>query len=197
MKIAIDIDKTIIDCDSFLYKILNICQFKQSSNNKLRYKVIDNKIIYEENIIRKINKMFNSEYYYVIDDVVQVINELQANGDEIILLSRRPRIKPLINILLICLYKYNINFSKIIIGCNNKAKYCSNNKVELLIDDSYDACINASKEGVNVIVYSKSYEFNNYKRNSSNNFKVAHNWKEIDKYIKELKNQNNKVKICI
>ena len=56
MRIAIDIDKTIFDCNSFLYKFVNTYLINQDLEKDLKYKEIDSND-YDVNSSKFMNKV--------------------------------------------------------------------------------------------------------------------------------------------
>ena len=181
MKIAIDIDQTLLECDSILYKIFNKFGSKQDKNKKLKYKDVEEEIISEQTLLNCISKIHNHNYYKIMEDASDIIKKWKAEGHEIILLSSRPSYKSLVNTLLLCVKKFDIKFDKITIGCNNKVLFCLEKKVDVLIDNCLDICKLCCEKGVNSIWYNKEEE-NVWYRKVNN----ASSWKEIDCKVTEI-----------
>lgn len=196
MKIAIDIDKTIFDCNSVFYQYINTYHINQNLNDELKYKEID---LNEYKacvgkVIKHFSRMHNPDFYSVQSEAPDVIKKWIDHGDEIILLSSRPAFKNLVGALLVCLQNYKIPFSKIIVKCNNKAVYCKKENVDVLIDDSHFICNNAKKIGVNTIWHiAKFGEFKKYP--PIEYFAFSRSWKELDEMISQLRTDKKITKI--
>ena len=189
MKIAIDIDKTIFNCNSVLYQMINTYLINQNLNKDLKYKEVDlneYKAVVGP-IIKHISRMHNPNFYKAEKQVSNIMNKWVENGDEIILLSSRPAFKSLVGALLICLIKYNIPFTKLVVSCNNKAIYCKEKNIDVLIDDSHYICNNAKEIGIDTIWYIARY-------NDSDNIplikdlKTAKSWMELNSLINNKRN---------
>ena len=112
-------------------------------------------------------------------------------GHEIFLLSSRPASKSLVIVLLKCLKKYDIPFNKIIVSCNNKAVYCKENNIDILIDDSPYICRNAKKIGVDVILYNSNKNLDN-RTIPFKDIICAKSWRDLDELI--IKKKTNKIR---
>lgn len=179
MRIAIDIDKTLLDCNSFLYKLANQLISKNNNNPKnLKYKSIENIEVYKENLLNKISKIHNHNYYSINENASTIINKWFDEGHEIILLSSRPSSKSLAVVLLYCMEKFNIHYTQIITACNNKPAYCKENDIDIIIDNSFNICKVCSENGIKSIHYLPDEKIEKAKVNS--NFIFAKSWNEIE-----------------
>lgn len=193
MRIAIDIDKTIFDCNSFLYQFVNTYLISQSLTHKLKYKEIDlfDYDINSSRFLNKVSKIHNPYFYSVEEEAPEVIKKWVKEGHEIFLLSSRPASKSLVIVLLKCLKKYDIPFNKIIVSCNNKAVYCKENNIDILIDDSPYICRNAKKIGVDVILYNSNKNLDN-RTIPFKDIICAKSWRDLDELI--IKKKTNKIR---
>jgi len=197
MKIAIDIDKTIFNCSSFLYKIINTYLINQNIDKELKYKVIeeDEYDYYINKFIKLMSRMHNPGFYKVEEDAVNIMKKWIDNKHEIILLSSRPSTRSLVGALLTCLKKYDVPFTKVVVACNNKAVYCGMDKIDVLIDDSHYICNNARKAGIDTIWYIAKYNNCPEKMPNLDCFMTARSWEELDNLIKiKTKNNSNKLR---
>jgi len=187
MKIAIDIDKTIFNCNTVLYKLINTYLINQDLNKKLKYKVVDldEYSLYINKIIKFFSKMHNPDFYVIEKEASDTIKKWIDKGDEIILLSSRPSAKSLVGALLICLKKYEVPFTQVVVSCNNKASYCKKENIDVLIDDSHYICNNAKQIGIESIWYIAKYNNQPEKKPSIDYLKTAKSWKEIDEQLEE------------
>ena len=176
MRIAIDFDKTLFDCDSRLYQVLNRFLPTQSSYS-LNYTPLS-KVEDKDNLIIKLyRRLFyftNIERYIEYNNAMQTINALKAFGHDVIILSSRPiyqlSIIPLKDMAKI----YNIDEKKIIINCNNKVQYCKIFKIDLIIDNNIDVCREAISKGIDAICFTDNH-YRNIKTNNS--------WDDILKHV--------------
>ena len=158
MRIAIDIDRTLLDCDSFLYKILNKIVSKQNVNKKLKYNQINEIEYCKECFLKYFSKIFDYRSYKIVENSSQVINNWFNSGNKIILLSSRPSSRELIKTLLIFFNKFNVKFHQIITQCNNKVLFCKEKNIDILVDNSFDICKNCYDYNIKGIWYNKEKE---------------------------------------
>ncbi|MBR2969979.1 MAG: hypothetical protein IKC49_02880 [Clostridia bacterium] len=176
MRIAVDFDKTLFDCDSRLYQVMN--HFLPTKSSFSLSCTPLNHIEDKDNLLTKLyRKLFyftNIDRYTEYDNAMRTINELKAFGHDVIILSSRPNYQlstiPLKDMAKI----YNIDEKKIIINCNNKIQYCKMFKIDLIIDNDIDICREAIKQGVDAICFSDNH-YRNVKTNNS--------WDWILKYL--------------
>ena len=187
MRIAIDIDRTLLDCDSFLYKFVNDMFSNQNANRRLKYKnlVITGK--HTEGVLKYISRICNHKHYTIMGNAGKIINKWYDNKYEIMLLSNRPGVKALDNTLINCINRFDIKFNKIITQCNNKVLFCKENNIDVLIDNCYSICENCIKNGVTAIWYNKE----NFKCKNSNVIN-SNSWNEIDNEVKKILNNKKK-----
>lgn len=183
MKIAVDIDKTLVDCKSILYEIINSNLSDQDGTKKLKYFEVNDTNPNIKGIISRLSRMYKTKYYTMCENSAEIINNLYAEGHEIIILSSRPKGKSLVSALIKCINHFDIKFTKMVISCNNKSLYCKNNNIDLLIDNSYVTCLSTSSRGTNAICYTK---IKSKSQKEDENLFVCHSWQEIDKKVKEL-----------
>ena len=74
----------------------------------------------------------------------------------------------------------NIEYDKLIVNAREKAPVCKAENIDLFIDDQLFNCMQIAKEGI------KTIRISNEEKELDNVVNVR-NWKEIYKYIKELK----------
>lgn len=186
MKIAIDLDQTVFCCESYLYKIINMILPKQDANSKLKYVVVDQNMEDGRNFLGKVVKVLNPDYYQEIDNAIKIIDGWYKAGHQIILLSSRPAFKASKEMVIAWLENSNVSFNMLVMSCNNKAKFCEKYKIDVLIDDKLQTCINAKKFGVYPIYFRRDKsEFNigDYEIVFSNSWnKIA---KTVEKFNKK------------
>ncbi len=198
MKIGIDLDYTILSCNSFIYKVAN--KFQRLGNRKLSYTEIDNS---NENItvsllgkmISKFSKIFNPDEHIPYKDAIETINYLHGQGCEIHLISNRPVISSLISTTITWLNKYNLCYDKLIFNCSNKTAYAQQNGIDIMIDDKNKTCLNLANEGIeSILLKNNTSKINNAKRkkNIPSNMLLQSSWSDIKEYFKSLIESNQK-----
>lgn len=193
MKIAIDIDGTLIDCDNFLYRISNkyLSSPTAKSNKKLRYSIIENENDDKDglisNIIDKFTNMGKVSSYIGKEDSVSLVNAWHESGIIIYLLSSRPNFASLNRALREFFSKSNLQYSCMVVHCNNKAEFCRQFDIDLLIDNSPAICLSAENEGISTICFSK-----NLNKKKFQNLCFANDWCEIADIVSDIKLEKDK-----
>ena len=135
MKIAIDLDKTLIDCDSFIYWVANKF-FSKPSEKNLKFNLIFTGNEGSDGLISKFlskfSKMGKPESYFQIPNAIDVVNSWYDKGIEIYILSSRPNFSSLNYALHQYFLKMNLKYSAMIVNCNNKASFCERFNIDLL-----------------------------------------------------------------
>ena len=77
-------------------------------------------------------------------------------------------------------------FDKCYWACENKGEVCLKEKIDVMIDDSYEKCKMISEEKIKTI-YLKDAP--SYEIQDNEYVKTLYNWGEIYRYISELSNK--------
>ena len=172
MRIAIDIDDTLVDTSKMIKEYVK----------KLDKKYIENvKDIMIDNMKNPIVVEFYDKYLEEISDNaklkddVDLINKLYNNHEIYIITARSEnfidnvdqKTKRLLD-------KFNIKYHKIITGAGRKAEVCVKNNIDLLIDDSIKHCTNFKQKGGKVLLFDS---INN--RNIDIDLPRVYSWKEV------------------
>lgn len=184
MKIAIDLDQTILDCVSLIYQISNKlipAKFKK----RLKYAQLDSNNKSGSHLL--ISKMQKAECYYDIEDAIDVINYFFDDGDEIVLLSSRPNFASLNRAVLEILNKLQLPYHSLYVKCSNKTLFCLKESVDVLVDNTYKICKHASDNFINTIFYNP----NMLKVDNNSRIVNATSWLEILKAINKFKRAFN------
>lgn len=163
MKVAIDIDNTLLRCKSLLYKIASKLEQKGSfklSNTPIEISHDESKNFSNEKKHIIFGALGNIDKYEEIDGAVETINKLAESGHQIVFLSNRPNIRLLNNIVLTWLENKKVKYDFVIINCGNKVEFCKKHGVDLLIDDSVRNCVEAQKNGISTILFGKPENYN-------------------------------------
>ncbi len=195
--IAIDLDKTLIDCDSTIYQLSNkyFADIFATSNKKLKYSIIKDEFDDKDGIISKIinkfTRMGNISSYIVQKNAVELINEWYNEGIKIYFLSCRPNFASLNMVLRKFFDESNIHYNSLVVNCNNKAKFCKRFDIDLLIDNSPSVCLDVESNDINAICLND--KLTNKKRFSELSF--ARDWLEIREVVNSMRFNKNNIKI--
>ncbi|MFQ6752233.1 MAG: hypothetical protein ACLRFL_01540 [Clostridia bacterium] len=186
MRIAVDFDKTLFDCDSRFYQLVNRF-LPKSHTNTLTYTPL-NCVERKDNLITKLyNKLFyftNVDKYTEYNNALRSINLLESQGHEVIILCSRPLYQLSIISLKDLARLHNIDEKRIIINCNNKVEYCKLFHIDLIIDNDPDICLEAKYSGLNSICFTN----NNY-----DGINTINSWNGILSYLSSADQQNQKI----
>lgn len=194
MKIAIDIDGTLIDCDNFLYRISNkyLSSPTAKSNKKLRYSIIENENDDKDglisNIIDRFTNMGKVSSYIGKEDSVSLVNAWHESGIIIYLLSSRPNFASLNRALREFFNKSNLQYSCMVVHCNNKAKFCNQFHIDLLIDNSPAICKSVEDEGTDTICLNSDAN----KKKKFQDLRFANDWRQIADIVSDIKLEKDK-----
>lgn len=181
MLIALDIDGTIMNSDSFVYKILNYFPKKMVGISKNSSQLFDKNKTYKKTALNKILRCLNPNSFYAMNDAVCTINHF-AKNNVVVLLSSRPSNLKCIKYLTSC----NIKDSKIkpdlvFLGVKNKEQFCKENKVDIFIDNNMTTCLAVAKNS-----NAKSICYNPAISESKCNVSIANTWDQLYYQIDEI-----------
>lgn len=108
-------------------------------------------------------------------DSIKVIRRLAEEGHEIIVLSSRPGMSPIKYLTEWSLDKHGIPYHKLVLNCQNKADYCRERDIDVLIDDNEVTCKRVVEKNPETLVINfagerKGDEYLDYVR--SNNWRI-------------------------
>lgn len=198
MKIAIDLDKTLFDCKSKLYDMIarveHLIPRPEKTPRVIDKEGFDSKNVKARNIFGKIG---NPEFYSEIDGAVGFINELAKDGNQIVFLSSRPNMRTMNNVVLTWLEKYNVDYDFLVVSCTDKAKFCTQHGIGLLIDDGMRNCLKATEAGVSSIHLDHKGKYNTESELFVKNKKLynAKNWQGVYKIANKLIDKEKSEKI--
>ncbi len=185
-KIGIDLDKTLFNCESLLYDLLNKFQFI-NKNDKTFIEIDINNIKEISPFIKKINKILNPSFYTAYPYAIQTINSLHEAGYKIYFISSRPNINFITSATVEWLINNKVHCDKLIMACNNKAHYAYENKLDFFIDDLVDNCMTLEKIGIKSILFDGCLKNKDYfkLKKTDMKFTVLNCWSKIGEFIKE------------
>lgn len=182
-KIAIDLDKTLIDCDSFIYWIANKYFSDAVSKKELHYYFVEGNYIGNNGLISKLlarfSKMADTNSYKQIENAISVVNSWYEKGIKIYILSSRPNFASLNLALKQFFAKSKLKYDGIVVNCNNKAKFCEKFNIDLLIDNSPLICLDASICGIQSVCFNKKINTPKFK-----DVIFADSWNNIDNIVR-------------
>lgn len=189
MKIAIDIDNTLLTCKSRVYnfacKLEKASLFRSFGKVKLFQKDDHTKITTKYR--RILGAMSDVNSLEEIDGASEVINSLSESGNEVMFLSSRPNIKFLNEVILEWLQTHKIDYDFVALNCHDKHKFCAENGVDLLIDDNFKKVCSVNSSGIETIWFNPSgQKLDKAKIANPKLFHEAKSWKEIEKLAREI-----------
>lgn len=177
MKIGIDIDDTITDSYDLITRAYAFCtNSKQEKfiNNKFSYYDLEEKFPnYKDFTIKAFSRII--PYVKLKRDAKYVIDKLHEMGYTIHIVTARNQTEypDPYGITYEYLKKNNIYFDKLNVSVADKGKFCKENNIDILIDDSVKNLDNASKHGIKTII------FNNVFNEYATNFTRVNSWMDV------------------
>lgn len=193
MKIGIDIDGVILDYERVLKTYGDLYDFielkKDGIINRNEHYLRNRYDWTEEERMNFINKYFLklSKQTSLIPGAKDVINMLQKEENELIIISARGgMIEEMKDVAIEKFNEEGISFNKYYWKQEDKLEVAKNEKIDVMIDDSYNVCKKLSSNGIKTI-YFRDKEMKVLEQND--NLKEVSNWGEIYRYIKEMQNK--------
>lgn len=193
MKIGIDIDGVILDYERVLKTygdLYDLIELKKDGIIDRNEHYLRNRYDWtEEERMNFINKYFLklSKQTSLIPGAKDVINMLQKEGNELIIISARGgMIEEMKDVAIEKFNEEGISFNKYYWKQEDKLEVAMNEKIDVMIDDSYDVCKKLSSNGIKTI-YFRDKDMKVLEQNDS--LKEVSNWGEIYRYIKEMQNK--------
>ena len=193
MKIGIDIDGVILDYERVLKTYGDLYDFielkKDGIINRNEHYLRNRYDWTDEERKNFINKYFLklSKETPLIPGAKDVIDMLQKEGNELIMISARGgMIEEMKDVAIEKFNEEGISFNKYYWKQDDKLEVAKNEKIDVMIDDSYDVCRKLSSNGIKTI-YFRDKEMKILEQNE--NLKEISNWGEIYRYIKGMQNK--------
>ena len=190
MKIGIDIDGVILDYQRVLntygdlYDFIELKKDGIVSKNELYLRKKYNWT--DEERMDFVNKYFLklSKQTPLIPGAKDVINMLKNEGNELIIISARGgMIEEMKNVAINKFEKEGLSFDKYYWKQEDKLDVAKKEKIDVMIDDSYDVCKKLSSNGIKTIYFR---EKDMKKLEENENLNEVSNWGEIYRYIKVM-----------
>ena len=193
MRIGIDIDNVLSNFDEVLLNDYinhdkNLRNKGIINNNVYIRKMFDwseaeEKQYYEKNIERLAN------LFEPIKDCSKFIKKLKNNGNYICIISGRNNgeYSDPYNMTIKWLKKYDIIYDKLILtnayNYEEKANFCIENDIDIMIDDSVNVCLKCSENNIKSLLFNTEYNKNETR------FTRVNSWEEIFNYINNYKKE--------
>ena len=193
MKIGIDIDGVILDYERVLKTYGDLYDFielkKDGIINRNEHYLRNRYDWTDEERMNFVNKYFLklSKQTPLIPGAKDVIDMLQKEGNELIIISARGgMIEEMKDVAIEKFEEEGIKFNKYYWKQDDKLEVAQNEKIDVMIDDSYDVCKKLSSNGIKTI-YFRDKEMKVLEQNE--NLKEVSNWGEIYRYIKGMQSK--------
>lgn len=196
MKLGFDIDDTIADSFSLMFNLAQKFDIevlgKEGEINTENVKegfYIGNIHSWKK---EQTEAFFELYYVYALQKVkpkifsVDVLQKLKKEGNEIIIISSRFNNKTVSNINRMTkewLERYKIPYDKLYTEAQNKIEIIKNEKIEIVVDDDYYICKEASKFTKKVFLMNLQ---SNVNKQTNENIKRIYSWIQLYQNIKEI-----------
>lgn len=182
MRIGIDIDDTLTETSKIMTKLA-------TEKNHL----YGNELLYDlANMLRGTITNPNTKRFFIDNveeacgkaeikkDAKEVIDMLLEDGHEIYFITARSELyfKDPYEFTKKYLEKNKINYTKLIVGHENKLNICKESGIDVFFDDAYDTTKDLYNEGIDAVLFTS---VNNYYLCTSLN--RVKNWKELYEYV--------------
>lgn len=193
MKIGIDIDGVILDYERVLKTYGDLYDFielkKDGIINRNEHYLRNRYDWTDEERMNFVNKYFLklSKQTPLIPGAKDVIDMLQKERNELIIISARGgMIEEMKDVAIEKFEEEGIAFNKYYWKQDDKLEVAKKEKIDVMIDDSYEVCKKLSSNGIKTI-YFRDKDMKVLEQNE--NLKEVSNWGEIYRYIKGMQSK--------
>lgn len=193
MRIGIDIDGVILDYERVLKTYGDLYDFielkKDGIINRNEHYLRNRYDWTDEERMNFVNKYFLklSKQTPLIPGAKYVIDMLQKEGNELIIISARGgMIEEMKDVAIEKFEEEGIAFNKYYWKQDDKLEVAKKEKIDVMIDDSYEVCKKLSSNGIKTI-YFRDKDMKVLEQNE--NLKEVSNWGEIYRYIKGMQSK--------
>ena len=193
MKIGIDIDGVILDYERVLKTygdLYNFIELKKDGIINRNEHYLRNRYDWtDDERMNFVNKYFLklSKQTPLIPGAKDVIDMLQKEGNELIIISARGgMIEEMKDVAIEKFEEEGIAFNKYYWKQDDKLEVAKKEKIDVMIDDSYEVCKKLSSKGIKTI-YFRDKDMKVLEQNE--NLKEVSNWGEIYRYIKGMQSK--------
>ncbi len=193
MKIGIDIDGVILDYERVLKTYGDLYDFielkKDGIINRNEHYLRNRYDWTDDERMNFVNKYFLklSKQTPLIPGAKDVIDMLQKEGNELIIISARGgMIEEMKDVAIEKFEEEGIAFNKYYWKQDDKLEVAKKEKIDVMIDDSYEVCKKLSSKGIKTI-YFRDKDMKVLEQNE--NLKEVSNWGKIYRYIKGMQSK--------
>lgn len=175
MRIGIDLDDTLVDTVKTVKRIIEENNCNLETANYRKWKTVDKQNFFDKfGEATFLNGVIN-------DGAIDVINKLKSDGHELWIVTARNNAfcKKGIEYSKQFLKNNNINVDKDYFSVSPKGKFCADNNIDILIDDSTYQCNSVLESGKKAILFDSEF-------NQECNIPRALNWEEVYRLIKQM-----------
>ncbi|MBQ8424942.1 MAG: hypothetical protein IJX17_02840 [Clostridia bacterium] len=194
MKIAIDIDKTLFDCKkSLVYQVANSLEkIIPKRHKEFKYLTKEDAKDIPVKFRNLFGKMGDPEKYEEVDGSVEIIKKFTKEGHQVAFLSSRPNVRIMNQVIISWLQKHDLPHDFIVVNCSDKAGFCLEHGIDVLIDDGLKNCVTTNSLGISTIHLNPSKNFNMEKAGVKNpdKFYTAKGWAEVENKVKLIENSS-------
>lgn len=155
MRIGIDIDDVITDTSSSIRKYIDKSEHKNNIYKNIEAVMRGDMPTQEIKNFYKDNSINIFRDAKVKENASDVIKSLIDAGNEVFIITSRGEIKfsGSEELTLEYLKNHNINYTKIIFNCFEKADICMKNGIDLMVDDSVKYCLDIANNHMKSILF--------------------------------------------
>ena len=183
MRIGIDIDDVITDTSSSIRKYID-----KSDNKGHIYNHIE-EVMRGEMPTQEIKNFYKDNSINIFRDAIVkkdasgVIKNLMDEGNEVFIITSRGEVKfsGSEQLTLDYLKAHNINYTKIIFNCFEKANICKENSIDLMVDDSVKFCVDIVNNNMKSILFTSVV-----KKNEIVEVPRVSSWLELQKELENI-----------
>ena len=193
MKIGIDIEGVILDYERVLKTYGDLYDFielkKDGIINRNEHYLRNRYDWTDDERMNFVNKYFLklSKQTPLIPGAKDVIDMLQKEGNELIIISARGgMIEEMKDVAIEKFEEEGIAFNKYYWKQDDKLEVAKKEKIDVMIDDSYEVCKKLSSKGIKTI-YFRDKDMKVLEQNE--NLKEVSNWGKIYRYIKGMQSK--------
>ena len=179
----VDLDRTVFDCPSIVYYFGNMTFSDSNLDNELKYATVDREKSRKYLNLLFFLKMSHAKNFVPVDNVVEILDKWHKQGIEVSFVSSRVNYKSFQKATAEWFEMYNIKYSDIVFGCNNKALYGVINNFDMIVDDTLKNCMDCRKLGITPIWIRTKY--NSSITDYPKDMLHTSSWDMVDSFVQE------------
>ena len=181
----VDLDRVVFECPSFLFWLGHKIYKNSDKNSELKFSEVNSEKAMQYSNALSFFKLFNENSFVEIPGAISTLQSWNNQNFEIHFISSRPNLKPFQRSTVKWLKNNNIEYSKLVFACNNKAEYCKKHNLDIIIDDTFENCENCCYFGIPSIWLVNEYNKQDYNKHISK-IHIANNWQDINNAVQSF-----------